>query len=197
MSINLTYVKIVDMRTRDGVNLALKAIGLAGLAGLKIAAPNAIAALGHLLRKSRLPQRDLQKIMKELKRQGLIHVSQEKNSITLTLLPAGAHRLQGLKIDELEIPIPKKWDHKWRLIAFDVPVKQSKQRQYFTSHLNRLGFYMLQRSLWVYPYPCFKEAEQLAGHFNVLRYCAFAELSKLDEISIRRLVSKFGELINK
>ncbi|OGL35827.1 hypothetical protein A3F65_02355 [Candidatus Saccharibacteria bacterium RIFCSPHIGHO2_12_FULL_47_16b] len=182
------------MRTRDGVNLALKAIGLAGLAGLTIATPNAIAALGPLLRKSPAPPSDYQKIMRELKRQGLIMVSQANNSTELTLTPAGAHRLQRLIIDELEVPTPKKWDHKWRLIAFDIPVKQSSQRINFTAHLQHLGFYMLQRSLWVHPYPCFKEVEQLAGYFNVLRYCAFAELAKLDDSSTRKLVSKFSEL---
>ena len=183
------------MNTKSAVNASLKVIGLAGLAGVTIVAPNALQGLNLLLKKSPARSGDQQRILNELRRQGLVHIGQDDDYISYALTPAGAHRLQQVVIDEIDIPHPNKWDHRWRLITFDVPVGQSKARKHFTDHLHNLNFMMLQRSMWVYPYPCFIQLEQVAGHYNVLRYCSFMEVEKLDERSTRQLVRHFQSIL--
>lgn len=182
------------MKTKEAINFTLKLLGVAGLAGITIVAPNALVGLDIVLRKNakKIPNR--QNLLNELKRQGLVHISQFDDEVSFTLTPAGIHRLQEHLIDELEIPRPAKWDKKWRMVTFDVPVKYSRQRSLFTQQLQGLGFFMLQRSLWVYPSPCFEQIEQIAGHYNVLRYCALFEVSKLDTGSTRRLLRHFESL---
>lgn len=184
------------MRTRDSIAVVLKILGLAGLAGTTIVAPNALQALSALLKKTAVKKSDYQKVMKDLKRQGLVHTFQERDSVTFSLTPAGAHRLQQIMVDELEIPKPTKWDKRWRLISFDIPVKYSRQRLLLTKHLQGLGLAMLQRSLWVHPFPCFEQVQQLAGHYNVLRYCAFMEVSRVDSLSAKRLSRLFASLLH-
>ena len=168
------------MQTKKAIVLTLKLLGVAGLAGVTIVAPNAMQALDIFLRKSsksKIPNH--KKLLNELRRQGLVHISQFDDEVSFTLTPAGIHRLQQSIVNELEIPRPKQWDKKWRVVTYDIPVRQSRQRQNFTSHLQNLGFFMLQRSLWIHPFPCFEQVEQLAGHYNVLRYCSLFEISKL------------------
>ncbi len=49
------------------------------------------------------------------------------------------------------------WDKKWRLILFDIPSNMEKQRQAFRRKLKYIGCYMIQKSVFVFPYPCEKE----------------------------------------
>jgi DNA-binding transcriptional regulator PaaX len=113
-----------------------------------------------------------------------------------TLTPAGAYRLQEVIIDELTIPDQKRWDKKWRLVSFDVPVGQSRARQKFVEQLQELNFIMMQKSLWVYPFPCFEQVEQLAGHYNVMRYCTLMEIDRLDELNTRKLLRHYAEYLH-
>ncbi len=186
------------MSTKQAINITLQLLGVAGLDGISIAAPNALQALDILLRESSKPRiPNHERLLYELKRQGLVHISEfgGKGKVSLTLTPAGIHRLQRSIIDELEIPRQKPWDKKWRVITFDIPTRQSKQRAYFTRHLKSMGLYMLQRSIWIYPFPCFDQVEQVAGHFNVLRYCAFFEVSEIDKHSAQRLLRRFATIL--
>ncbi|MBI2009449.1 CRISPR-associated endonuclease Cas2 [Candidatus Saccharibacteria bacterium] len=184
------------MQTKKAINAVLQLLGVSGLSGITIAAPNALQAFDIFLRKnSKIKIFDNQKIFYELKRQGLVHVSQFSNETTFTLTPAGVYRLQRHIIEALKIPRPKKWNMRWRLITYDVPNKQSRQRACFTARLSSLGFYMLQRSVWVHPFPCFDQVQQIASHFNVLRYCVFLEVSKIDRHSEQRLLRRFEPLL--
>lgn len=46
------------------------------------------------------------------------------------------------------------WDKKWRIVIFDIPQELHKNRNYFRNKLKTLGFYMIQKSVFVFPYPC-------------------------------------------
>ncbi len=183
------------MSTKDGIKIALKLIGLAGLTGMVIVAPNAIQGLNLLIKKSPAKKANPERILAELKRQGLVHITIEEDEIHYTLTPAGASRLQKIMIDEISIPRPKKWDKKWRMVSFDIPVRYSKQRAHFTEQLQNLGLAMVHKSLWAYPFPCFTELEQLAGYYNVLRFCKFLEISQTDSLTARQLLRRFDSFI--
>lgn len=179
------------MQTKDGVNVALKIIGSVGLDGLVVEAGSPKEALARLLSKTDAKSANQVRVLAELKRQRLVEISQNANNVGFVLSLAGAYRLEKLIVEELVIPTPKRWDKKWRAVTFDVPLEQSRHRASFTLHLRRLGFYMLQKSLWVHPFPCFEQIEQLAGYYNVLRYCTFFEVSQFDKLAEKRLLNHF------
>lgn len=181
------------MTTRDGINASLKIIGLAGLTGVAIVAPNALQGFNLLTKKSS-KNLNRSRVLTELKRQGLVHITHQGSEFRYTITPAGAHRLQQSIIDELNIEIPKKWDKKWRIVTFDIPVQYSKQRAYFTARLQSFGFMMLQKSMWVHPASCLEQVEQLAAHYNVMRYCTLLEVGRMDELSTQRLLRHFKAL---
>lgn len=185
------------MTTSKGVDVTLKLVGLTGLAGLSLVAPNAVQALDILLRRTTVPESDYGRIMKELRRQGLIDIHQQDERIEFILTPAGAYRLAKVTVGEIQILLPKYWDKKWRMVIFDIPVNKSVSRKYFTEHIQRLGFHMIQRSTWVYPYPCFTQITEVASYYNVLRYCSFIEISSIDELTTRRLVGHFKSILTK
>lgn len=183
------------MANRDSINEALKIIGSAGFSGLSLDAPSASRGLALLLHKSPAQQANTSRLLYDLKRQALIDIASQADRIRYTLTPAGAYRLQELTLDVIHIARPKKWDKKWRLVAFDVPVKQSRQRQKFVEKLQALNFFMLQKSLWVHPFPCSREVEEIASHYNVLRHCSLLEISQTDEASARKLRHHFNQII--
>jgi DNA-binding transcriptional regulator PaaX len=182
------------MSTRDEINTVLKIIGLVGLAGVVIVAPNATQGLQLLIKKSKKKVDNYQRVLAELKRQGLVHITQDEDRVRYTVTPAGVHRLQQLMLDEIKIEMPKKWDKKWRIVSFDVPVTHSKQRIAFTQRLRGYNFIMLQRSIWVHPAPCFEQIEQLAAHYNVMRYCTLLEVDRMDELTTRKLLRAYRPL---
>jgi DNA-binding transcriptional regulator PaaX len=179
------------MTTKEGINSALKILGLTGLTGVAIAAPNATQGFKYILRKAKKNNINHQRILAELKRQGLVHILQDGEYVRYTITPAGAYRLQQLIIDEIKITIPKKWDKKWRIVSYDIPVAQSKQRMAFANKLKSFNFTMIQKSVWAHPAPCFEQLEQLAGYYNVLRYCTLFEVTKLDELTTRKLIRQY------
>lgn len=188
---------ICTMLVKDGVVESLKILGSVGLDGITVTAPNATQALLTLLKDNKNQDYPVHKIIKELKRHDLIYANKSGSDYSLHLTPAGAYRLQEIFINEIYIPITKKWDKKWRVVTFDVPIAQSRSRQLFTKKLKALGFEMVQKSLWAHPSPCFKQLNQLASHYNILRYCSFFEISKLDELSEKNLIKKFSYIISK
>jgi DNA-binding transcriptional regulator PaaX len=97
-------------------------------------------------------------------------------------------------LDEIIIEIPKKWDKRWRVVSFDVPISYSKQRMAFTQKLRGFNFVLLQKSVWIHPAPCFDQIEQLASHYNIMRYCTLLEVSRLDEPTTRKLLRHYDSL---
>jgi hypothetical protein len=48
----------------------------------------------------------------------------------------------------------KKWDGRWRMVAFDIPERRRAVRFRLRAVMHEIGFVRLQDSLWVYPYDC-------------------------------------------
>jgi hypothetical protein len=72
-------------------------------------------------------------------------------------------------LKELTIPKPRAWDGKWRMIIYDVARYKASLRNIFRRTLKKLGFYSMQESVWLYPYPCEKEIGFLR------RFCGMGE----------------------
>jgi hypothetical protein len=176
--------------TKESINIALKALGEYGMDKVKISESSYVNGLKSLLPEPS-SEFDYAKVVRELRRQGLVGMHRDYQSLSFQLTPAGAFRLQAAAINGITINKPEVWDGKWRLLAFDVPLAYSAQRLKLTKHLNELGFFMLKRSLWLYPYPCQAEIEKLATHYNLWRYCSFMEIEKLDPVSAGRLERHF------
>ena len=65
---------------------------------------------------------------------------------------------------------PKKWDKLWRVIIFDIPVEKNEARTALRRKLQEIGFYQIQKSVFVYPYPCEKEIMFIGKFFGVEKF---------------------------
>jgi hypothetical protein len=91
----------------------------------------------------------------------LITLERNGHDTSIILTPEGKKRAGKYQIDELQIMHPKKWDGKWRVVIFDIPSHSDFVRNVFRKKLKELGFYLMQKSAWVYPFECKKEISLL------------------------------------
>jgi DNA-binding transcriptional regulator PaaX len=70
--------------------------------------------------------------------------------------------LQKLKVN---------WDGKWRLVSFDVPIKENKRRDELRDLLRVFNFYQLHKSVWVCPSQLSGEFWKLVVDADLDKYC--------------------------
>ncbi len=95
--------------------------------------------------------------LRYLKQRGLVEWRREGHDIVITLTKEGKERASKYQIDELVLERPRTWDKKWRVVVFDIPNSSTFVRNVFRRKLKELGFYALQKSIWVHPYKCEEE----------------------------------------
>lgn len=145
-----TRVRVRKQNIRRAV---LTAIGVAGVLAVALAAPNSLQLLKYAPgMKSRYRSR-AQRTLDRLMAQGYVRkTGKRRNDVELT--PRGQGLLTRLSIGTALYKPPEKWDGKWRIVIFDIPQYRAKHRDSLRAMLQKIGFHMLQASVWVYPYDC-------------------------------------------
>lgn len=129
----------------------------------------------------------LQKITNERLRQTVryainkryIRVTHRNGRDYLELTKEGKLVVGKLAIKSLRPPKQKIWDKKWRMVMFDIPETEKKRRDGFAGNLKRIGFLQVQKSAFVYPYPCFEELEVLGNFHQVGSYLAYMTVESM------------------
>ncbi len=113
------------------------------------------------------PKRKLSDVFYRLKKQGLIKIERKGAQIFIKLTEEGKKKAGRFQINDLKIKKPKKWDKKWRIIIFDISELKKILREAFRGKLKELGFYPLQKSVWVHAFDCQAEIELLREFFGL------------------------------
>lgn len=128
-----------------------------------------------------------------LRRKKLLLIEKHDRQIFIRLTKEGEKEAGKYQINKLKIPIQKQWDGKWRLIIFDIPEKLRIRRDAFRGKLREFGFYPLQKSTWVYPFPCEREVKLLREFFCLTpRHIRVLEVEKLEEDTFLREIFKLS-----
>ena len=104
---------------------------------------------------------------KNLERRGLIKV---KINDYFVFTKRGQNWLQHSFIRYFYMKNGGVWDRKWRIIIFDIPQELHRERIKFRRKLKSMGFFMLQKSVFVFPYPCNEEITDLSNILGVTDY---------------------------
>lgn len=131
-------------------------------------------------------QRFKEKVVRDafsyLRKKNLIFIEKSNHQIYIRLTKEGEKEAGKYQINNLKIATQKKWDGKWRLIIFDIPEKKRIKRDAFRGKLKEFGFFLLQKSIWVYPYPCEREVKILREFFALTpRHLRVLEVNELEE----------------
>ncbi|OGG57143.1 hypothetical protein A3D71_03905 [Candidatus Kaiserbacteria bacterium RIFCSPHIGHO2_02_FULL_55_20] len=167
--------------------MILNTVKVAGVLGLFMVAPNVLGGMAKLGLLPSARQKDVvNRSCSNLVKQRLL--AWEKGKLRLT--PKGESVLRILELKRYDIPKPRRWDRKWRVLIFDIPEKQRVLRNKIRDTLRAIGFIPLQGSVWVYPYDCEDLITLLKADFHVGRGMLYMVVDALEYDM--RLRQEFG-----
>lgn len=100
-----------------------------------------------------------------LRRQKLIRYQYRGKQLHVSITPKGERIVKRHNFNKLKIKKPRKWDGKWRVLIFDIDSKQKQKREALRGKLKELGFFQLQKSVWVCAYRCDREIKEIRDFF--------------------------------
>jgi hypothetical protein len=176
--------RVVDPRIKD----ALRLVALGSIVAASLVMPGAPLLIKPIMDQKRKedelerwkfnPWR-LRQLLKRLQDQKMIELIQTPSGFTVKVTDKGKRRLLKYNLDDLMLT-DKKWDHKWRIIAYDIDESKKAFRRSFQIVLRKLKFLQLQKSVYLTPFPCENEIEYLRQIHNVGREVAILTVSGLE-----------------
>ncbi len=126
-------------------------------------------------------ERTLHESIKRLYQSKMINCKENDNgTVTLILSEEGKRRALCYSLDALKIKKPARWDGLWRIVIFDIPEHLKQGRNALALKLKQLGFYPLQKSVFIYPYECKNKIDFIVEIFNLKPYVRFIIAKKTD-----------------
>ncbi len=181
-----------DSFKATATKFALMAIALGGIAFAGALAPNIFRPFRKYGCSRRYSNKQIGNAVYNLRRQKLIEIVRKRNNRTqIKLTKKGKTRFRESSIESLSIPKPQKWDRRWRVVIFDIPVRLNNARHALREKIRELGFLQLQKSVWIHPYPCEDEILLIAGIFKV---APFVELLLVERLLHENRIRKFFNL---
>jgi DNA-binding transcriptional regulator PaaX len=114
------------------------------------------------------------------KSQMIDYKENNNNTVSLILSDNGKNKILQFNLDKMEIKKPAKWDKIWRMVIFDIPENLKAGRNALSAKLKNLGFYPLQKSVFIFPYECKNEVDFIVEIFNLRPYVRFLIVKETD-----------------
>ena len=179
------------LRNTSQVLLALGII--AGAVTLTVLAPNAFQMLDKLPwskkvfgpvkpRRKRLKKQEekISKALYYLKSKKYIELIPKGSDFLLKVTRKGRVLEKRLNLADLRIDHSKRWNGEWWVVIADIPTSHKSRADAFRAKLKELGFYPLQRTVWVFPFDPRDEIEFLSTHLYIGRFVTTMRVSEFD-----------------
>lgn len=129
----------------------------------------------------KINERNLRETIKRLYQSKLIDYKEKKDdTVELTISEKGKKKILKYDLDKIEIKKPARWDKLWRLVIFDIPEEKKTGRMALASKLKGLGFYPMQKSVFIHPYECQDEINFIIEIFELAPYVRFLRVKDVD-----------------
>lgn len=112
----------------------------------------------------------IRETMKRLAIQNYIQYRPQDDTAPIILTSHGMVRRTCGTLKEFHHQRLKKWDYLWRMIVFDIPEMHKRSRKILSGHLQKIGLFQLQRSVYVTPFCCEDSLLELFKNLGVQRY---------------------------
>lgn len=171
------------------ITIAISATPIVVMGGAALG--NAVQVFKMFNKNKSYKNRQIADAVRSLHRNKLVeYVSSINGVTTIRITQKGESKIRSFAIDLIKIKKPKKWDGKWRIVMFDLPVQYKNIRNSLRLKLKQIGFIQFQKSVWLYPYPCFDELLFIADYYKVSKYIEIVTASEvLNDIKLRKAFS--------
>jgi len=114
----------------------------------------------------------------------------EDGQLKVTITAKGKKVVRKINIEQMALPRSEHWDGVWHVVIFDVPNKKSKNRSAFTERIKQMGFGLMQKSVWAYPYRCHEEIMILRKFYEIEKHVMYIETKMVEDEPVWK--DKFG-----
>ncbi|MCL5093851.1 MAG: hypothetical protein M1355_01860 [Patescibacteria group bacterium] len=170
----------IGKREREIIRFIAKGV----LISASLAIPNLPVALKPFLETNQ-KKRNFKRSFNQLYEKDVIYLSGDK----ICLSKKGKKLLAKIESENITLQ-EKDWDGIWRIVAYDIPDKSKRERDYFKKKLKELGFQDLQKSMMVTPYECKEEIAVFTQNIGISPYVMFLTTDHLPRQ--KEMVRKFG-----
>lgn len=130
--------------------------------------------------------------VKKMEDNGVVRYVNKGEWWNVELTVKGGRLADKIKLNEIRIIKPKKWDKKWRLVFFDIPESNRVSRDALRKKIKELGFLEIQKSIFVFPYPCWNEISRVVKFFELEKNVIQCEVASFDLNIEAKLKKRFG-----
>ncbi len=175
-NISLLLIKQSEQEARKAkyapIKEVLALIGRGAIISSALLSVNGAASIAQLVQKS--PDWDswkrynvsyLQRTLRRLAAQKHVEVAETNGVAIVRLTKLGKRKILKYSQDTLRVDKPDHWDGKWRMVMYDIPSSRRELSELLRQALHTLGFYKMQESVYIYPYPCFDQIEFLREYY--------------------------------
>lgn len=174
--------------TKDILRLVGAGVIIAGAA----IAPNAIQLIDIFDPKSPQERNRIWKALKYLESKNKLTFEEKGAHTYVYLTDTGRKQLHEDAIWEMSLDTPRQWDHKWRIVMFDLPSRNEAVRQSFRLKLEDFGLKMYQRSVFIYPHECYEHVLTVAKWYGVDEHVRYVVAEEINDA--RRFLKEFDLL---
>lgn len=186
-------------RLKSISQILLAAVAVAGIVAVTVAAPNILQLLKYTKwgrkkffqkGKNRGQEIKISQACYYLKRQGYIELVPQGHDIVMKITEKGRKKIRRMNFENLAVPAAKNWNGHWWLVLADIPSRLYRSRaDLLRKKIRELGFYPLQRTVWVYPFDPQNEVNFISCHYNVDRFLTTVEAVSLEPEDNEKLIA--------
>lgn len=144
--------------------------------------------------KKKIEDYKISRVLRRLEKNRLVILKElENGKFAVELTEKGKRKVREIQFNKLAVKKPDSWDKKWRVVIFDIPDKyRRRSRDALRDKLKEIGFYQLQKSVWVFPYPCESEIQFLCEIFDINPFVNIIVAENIyDDVKLRKYFKLF------
>lgn len=130
--------------------------------------------------------------IRRMEKAGLVRKEKREREIFLRLTDRGRLLLEEHRAGRRGPSSP--WDHRWRVVVFDIPEKRANIRLYLRSFLKTLGFGKMQKSVWISPYDREEQVREFSRRLKISPCVFQLTVEKFSGFKARELAEAFWDI---
>lgn len=180
----------MQQRTRiPAERLILGVIIVAGVLPLLAVAPGLGLVLKRIGFEKRLQNKDyVPSILTRLIQKGYVRLEGSGEHRRVRITERGKEYFHSRRDTLLHRPQKRRWDGYWRIVMFDIPQTQRRERDLLRRELKEVGFKKLQGSVWVSPDECEEYIKLLKADTRIGKRLIYLKTKEIEYgASLRKL----------
>mgnify|MGYP001593722733 CR=1 FL=1 len=170
--------------------IILKSLVVGGLFITVLALPGLAQIYTLFQPKNAVERGRIKRAVYNLQNQKIITMHKKDGKEIVEITQKGKKRILAYNLEDMEIKKPKQWDGFWRIVIFDIPENKRRAREAINGALKNIHFYPLQKSTFIFPYPCKNEIDFIGEYFDVRKNIIYIKAKEIE--SGKQLKKHFG-----